>query len=473
MTVHSSLPLSTLAKATALLSLPALGAFLVLIVRGEMSVAGVLQGYLMCLAGVALILYPLLSNLHTLTRYVKDLAQDKKVAAPVLSSLNAIADLSEALNNLQISWETRQNLMENEKNEREILVDSLPDVLIMTNEKMEILRTNRAARDIFGQNLHGQKLEAIVPNDKLLNGAAAVMDDLKGRMLEFQMIEPEPKDFRALIERFPVASTGGIALVITLNDVTELKRVEKMRADFVANASHEIRTPLASISGFIETLQGPAKDDEKAREQFLSVMSEQSKRLTALVTDLLSLSKIEMNSQSIPTGRVDILRMVKNEKESFAWMAGQKRMEMVIDQPETLPEVRADENELRQVIHNLIGNALKYGHDGTNIIISVRITSSLPNDPNFIKLQRAVIVSVRDHGDGIAREHLPRLTERFYRVDSARTRKIGGTGLGLAIVKHILNRHRGALTIDSIVGEGSTFSVYLPIFEDVADYTMA
>lgn len=472
MGTRSILPLSMLLKATALLSLPGFGALCVLVVRGTLPLASALFGYVLCLIGLLILLYPLLSNIHAFTRYVKDLARDKKVSAPDLSSLNAVADLSDALTDLQHSWELRQTLMEKEKNEREILVDSLPDILIMTNENMEILRTNRAARDLFGQNLQGQLLESIVPNDKLLNGAAAVMDDLKGRMLEFQMMEPEPKDFRALIERFPVASTGGIALVLTLNDVTELKRVEKMRADFVANASHEIRTPLASISGFIETLQGPAKDDENAREQFLTVMNEQAKRLTALVTDLLSLSKIEMNSQSLPTGRVDVLRMIKSEKESFGWMANQKKMEIIIDQPDTLPEVRGDENELRQVLHNLIGNAIKYGHEGTNVIVTARITSALPNDPNFIKLQRAVMVSVRDHGEGIAREHLPRLTERFYRVDSARTRKIGGTGLGLAIVKHILNRHRSALTIDSIVGDGSTFSVYLPVYDDVADYTM-
>jgi two-component system, OmpR family, phosphate regulon sensor histidine kinase PhoR len=351
--------------------------------------------------------------------------------------------------------------------ERSILVDTLPDILLMTDTQLRIVSTNRAARAVFGQNLSGRYLKEVVMSDVLVNGAVAVLEDLKGRVIEFRLMEPEPADYRAILEHFPVASAGGISLIVTLNDVTELKRVEKMRADFVANASHEIRTPLASIVGFIETLQGPAKEDESAREQFLGVMHEQAKRMTALVSDLLSLSKIEMNAHSVPVNRVDMLRLARAERESFAWLAKQKNMQIIVSSGDEVPEVRGDENELRQVVHNLIGNAIKYGHENTDIHINVRMTAALPNDPNFVQLQRAVVLSVRDKGEGIAREHLPRLTERFYRVDSARTRKVGGTGLGLAIVKHILNRHRALLAIDSAVGEGSTFSIFLPIYEDV------
>jgi two-component system phosphate regulon sensor histidine kinase PhoR len=239
-----------------------------------------------------------------------------------------------------------------------------------------------------------------------------------------------------------------------------------MRADFVANASHEIRTPLASIKGFIETLRGPARDDTTARDEFLKVMDEQATRMSNLISDLLSLSKIEMNAHTLPDSKVDILRIIRSEKEAFSWAAKDKNMTIKIELSDTLPQARGEERELMQVIHNLVGNAIKYGNAGTEITVVARVTSMLPQDPNFVKTDRAICIAIIDRGEGIAKDHLPRLTERFYRVDSARTRTIGGTGLGLAIVKHIINRHRGVLTIDSVVGEGSTFSVYLPIYAE-------
>jgi two-component system phosphate regulon sensor histidine kinase PhoR len=240
-----------------------------------------------------------------------------------------------------------------------------------------------------------------------------------------------------------------------------------MRADFVANASHEIRTPLTSISGLIETIQGPARDDAEAQKKFIGMMAQQAERMKNLITDLLSLSKIEMNAHTVPTGEVDITQVILREKDHFEWSAKNKNMEIRLDLSEGLPPVRGEENELRQVIHNLMGNAIKYGFEETEVTVVTRITSDLPRDPNFIKLRRCLMVSVTDRGEGISREHLPRLTERFYRVDTSRTRKIGGTGLGLAIVKHILIRHRGSLQIESVVGKGSTFHVYLPLSEDM------
>jgi two-component system phosphate regulon sensor histidine kinase PhoR len=239
-----------------------------------------------------------------------------------------------------------------------------------------------------------------------------------------------------------------------------------MRADFVANASHEIRTPLASIKGFIETLRGPAKDDPVATEEFLRIMDEQATRMKNLIDDLLTLSKIEMNESTIPTGKADITNIIRSEKEAFSWAIKQKNMTIRLDISDGLPSAQGEESELRQVMHNLIGNAIKYGNADTEVLVSARVTPVLPDDPNFAKMHRALCIAVIDNGEGIAREHLPRLTERFYRIDSARTRAIGGTGLGLAIVKHIINRHHGVLTIESVVGEGSTFSVYLHVYEE-------
>ena len=358
--------------------------------------------------------------------------------------------------------------MESVITEREILVDTLPDMLIMTNDNQQIVRTNRASRLMFGQNLAGKSLTRIIESDVLLNAVSAVIEDLKGREVDFHLEEPEPRDFKAIIERFPIASKGGISVIITLNDITQLKRIEKMRADFVANASHEIRTPLTSITGIIETLRGPAREDVEVHDKFLTMMAEQAERMKNLITDLLSLSKLEMNANSVPTGKVDVVRIILKEKDHFEWSAKSKNMALRLDFNDNLPPVRGEESELQQVVHNLVGNAIKYGFADSEVTITARVTSDLPRDPSFIKYTRALVVSVKDQGEGIAREHIPRLTERFYRVDSARTRKVGGTGLGLAIVKHILQRHRGVLQVDSEVGKGSTFSVYLPLYEDAA-----
>jgi two-component system phosphate regulon sensor histidine kinase PhoR len=335
----------------------------------------------------------------------------------------------------------------------------------MVNDESKIVRTNRAARAIFGQNLAQKQLADIIVNPHFLDSVSAVIRELKGREIEFRVEDPVVRDFLAIIERFPVTSAGGITTVITMNDITELKAVEQMRADFVANASHEIRTPLASIKGFIETLLGPAKEDYGVHEQFLNIMLDQANRMQQLISDLLSLSKIEMNAHSVPTDPVDIVAIIRKEAELFARLAGDKNMPIILNIHDNLPMIKGDIGEIKQIVHNLVSNAIKYGHTDTEITISANPTTEVPADWNMRNQNRVVLFSVRDRGDGIAKQHLPRLMERFYRVDSARTREIGGTGLGLAIVKGIVIRHRGVINVDSTVGEGTCFNVYLPIFE--------
>jgi two-component system phosphate regulon sensor histidine kinase PhoR len=232
-----------------------------------------------------------------------------------------------------------------------------------------------------------------------------------------------------------------------------------MRADFVANASHELRTPLASVVGFIETLQGPARDDAKARDEFLEIMLKQGNRMTRLIEDLLSLSRIELREHTRPTEAIDIEQVLRNTAELLDRQAKERGSAIVIT-PATVPPVVGDSNELGQVFHNLLSNALKYGGERGKVEVSVGVSQDRP--PAMPGRGPCVKIAVTDHGEGIPREHLPRLTERFYRVDTARSRQLGGTGLGLAIVKHIINRHRGALTVDSEIGKGSTFTVYLP-----------
>jgi two-component system phosphate regulon sensor histidine kinase PhoR len=459
---------STLLKTIVVVSSPALFVLALFAVMGRLEFNYFIYGYMAAMLISAVFAVPFLSNISALTDYVNSLAQDQRVRAPDLSFLSNVGELSGALERLQRSWDNKRQAMETVITEREILVDTLPDILIMTNDDKVIVRTNRAARNIFGQNLAQRYLREVIPNEKLMNAIAVVTQDLRGQAIEFHVEEPMPCDFQAIIERFPIPSENGISIVITLTDITQQKRIQHMRADFVANASHEIRTPLASIIGFIETLRGPAKDDPAAREEFLKVMGEQAERMSKLVNDLLSLSKIEMNAHANPTSKVDLVRIVRSEKQHFEWACKQKNVNLILRLNDNLPPTKGEDEELAQVVRNLLGNAIKYTNADSDIIVTAKLTSVLPDDHLFRKLSRAICFSVEDQGEGIPKEHIPRLTERFYRVDSARTRKVGGTGLGLAIVKHVLNRHHGVMTIDSEVGKGSKFSVYLPIYDDLA-----
>jgi two-component system phosphate regulon sensor histidine kinase PhoR len=224
-----------------------------------------------------------------------------------------------------------------------------------------------------------------------------------------------------------------------------------MRADFVANASHELRTPLASLSGFIETLQGSARNDPQARERFLDIMKAQANRMARLIDDLLSLSRIELKAHVQPESQVDLAPIVRQVADGLLTLARDRGVEIGIDLPPEPLMVRADRDELIRVFENLVENALKYGASGKRVDIALSPTDN------------EALIAVRDYGPGIAPEHLPRLTERFYRVDVAESRAQGGTGLGLALVKHILHRHRARMTIDSAPGKGATFTVRLPL----------
>jgi two-component system phosphate regulon sensor histidine kinase PhoR len=251
-----------------------------------------------------------------------------------------------------------------------------------------------------------------------------------------------------------------------MHDVTESKNTEKMLSDFVANASHEIRTPLASLIGFVELLQTTAKDDPAAREQFLKIMADQGERMSRLVSDLLSLSKIEMNANTPPSEFVRVESAIHAAIDQNRWSSKERNITIAFNREAPLPEITGDSHELTQLFTNLLSNAVKYSHADSTVTVSTGICETIPREATHAeRLERMLFISVQDQGDGIEKEHLPRLTERFYRVDNARTRKnkVGGTGLGLSIVKHILRRHKGELGIESTVGVGSRFTVYLPL----------
>jgi two-component system phosphate regulon sensor histidine kinase PhoR len=256
------------------------------------------------------------------------------------------------------------------------------------------------------------------------------------------------------------AAPGTPTLMITFRDLTEQDRLARMRADFVANASHELRTPLASLKGYVETLQGSAKDDAAARERFLKIMSEQAERMSRLVDDLLSLSRVEMREYLPLSEEADLGSVLTEVAQTLEPLARRAGVTLTLSRSDEEAVVRGDRDELMQVFQNLVQNAIKYGRSGGKVEMRLTREAAASGRPERYR------VDVTDDGPGIAPQHLPRLTERFYRVNVAASREKGGTGLGLAIVKHILNRHRGELAITSKLGHGSTFSVLLPSAPD-------
>jgi two-component system phosphate regulon sensor histidine kinase PhoR len=254
--------------------------------------------------------------------------------------------------------------------------------------------------------------------------------------------------------------SGRSLLFLTFHDLTPLYRVEQVRADFVANASHELRTPLAALSGFIDTLQGPARDDAEAREKFLGIMQGQASRMARLIDDLLSLSRIELRAHVNPDVPLNLSVIMRQVLDGLETLARERGVALNLTAPAEPIVVRGDRDELTRLFENLVENALKYGAAGKRVEVTIEV---LPAPEGKTDKEQEAKVAVRDFGPGIAPEHVPRLTERFYRVDVGQSRAGGGTGLGLALVKHILNHHRGRLAIESKLGEGSTFTAYLPL----------
>lgn len=335
------------------------------------------------------------------------------------------------------------------------VIEALPDPVIALDFELTVLASNAAARAVAPALRHGEPLSLAVRAPDILEAARRASATGKAQRLEFS--ERVPLDRWYEVHVTPAAQgvgSGGLIL-LCLRDLTPLRRAEQMRADFVANASHELRTPLASLTGFIETLQGAARDDQVARERFLAIMQAQATRMARLIDDLLSLSRIELNAHLRPDTAIDLLSVVRQVTDGLETLARDRDVVIAVAAPVHSISVLGDRDELIRLFENLVENALKYGASGKR----VDITLASVDTPDM----REARVSVRDYGPGIAAEHLPRLTERFYRVDVTESRAQGGTGLGLALVKHILNRHRGRLIIDSRPGEGATFTARLPL----------
>lgn len=338
-------------------------------------------------------------------------------------------------------------------------LDALPEPAFVVDRRGRLRFANRAAAPAFGKLQLGDPLSFRLRAPSFLEALDRVATGAGQERIAWSEKVPTERWLEAFIAPLVMPSADvrpqkpTDLVLVTVRDLTESHMVERMRADFVANASHELRTPLASLTGFIDTLRGPAREDAAARERFLAIMGEQAARMKRLIDDLLSLSRIEMRAHVPLTDDIDVGAMLRHVVDTLAPVAADEGVAIETDIPSTPLMVRGDRDELVQVFANLVENALNYGAAGGRIVVSARCdrTGDRP----------AVSAAVRDFGPGIASEHIPRLTERFYRVDVGASRARKGTGLGLAIVKHILNRHRARLAIESPAGGGALFSVRL------------
>ena len=336
------------------------------------------------------------------------------------------------------------------------VVAGLPDPVVALDRDGRVLAVNDRARRLGPALRQGEPVALALRMPELIEAIGrATAEGEEQRVVYFERV-PLDRWYETIVMPVKRAATATRPdfVLMTFHDLTPLRRVEEMRADFVANASHELRTPLAALLGFIETLQGSAREDPKARARFLAIMQEQARRMARLIDDLLSLSRIELNAHRRPDTPVDLAPIVRQVADGLETLARDRGVTVNIDNASAMT-VLGDHDELVRVFENLVENALKYGAAGRRVDIKLGQGSSAEGEPE-------AQVSVRDYGPGIPPEHLPRLTERFYRVDVTDSRAQGGTGLGLALVKHILNRHRGRLTIESAPGAGAVFTVHLP-----------
>ncbi len=370
--------------------------------------------------------------------------------------LPAIGEIEEGLARLTRSLQTRAALVVQLRAADDAIVEALPDPLIVLAADRSPLRANRAARRLFGlvgEGLSRGDLGALLRHPVMAAAMDRSLADTTPQPVELVLPGAVTRDLsgQVLLMQPPLADGG--RLVIMLSDRTAARAVERMRVDFVTNASHELRTPLASVMGFIETLRGPARDDPAAQERFLGIMAEQSERMRRLIDDLLGLSRVEMSEHQPPEGEVALDVLLRAEAAAMEPLYAARGIRLTLELPEAPLIARpADADQLGQVARNLLDNALR--HARAEVRLTAEAARLGPRD--------GVVFSVRDDGPGVAREHIPRLTERFYRVDKGRGRGAGNTGLGLAIVKHILTRHRGQLTIESELGEGASFRVWVP-----------
>lgn len=346
------------------------------------------------------------------------------------------------------------------------IIENLADPFLLIDEEKKVKIANKSAENVFGEDILNKNISDYLYDAEVIAAIDQAITTGTSDTIEF--ITPPPRArsllmrIHALEENFEHDDNDDDTntILLTIYDITSIREAERMRVDFVANVSHELRTPLASILGFIETLQGPAKDDQIASGRFLKIMQDEASRMTRLIEDLLSLSHIEREAHIPPEETISLTNIIGSVTETLNLRCTKKNMSFTINKDDDYNDIIGDRDQLTQVFQNLIDNAIKYGDGNTDIDITLNKTSPDYSGDQFVQ------IDITNRGSGIAQEHIERLTERFYRVDTARSRSLGGTGLGLAIVKHIVQRHNGHLSFQSELGKSTTASIMLPLINN-------
>lgn len=338
---------------------------------------------------------------------------------------------------------------------RSALLSALPIPALVVDAGARIALANAHARTLLDQQVEGHAASTLLRQPEVSDAITDTLADRQPRRAEY-LVRDGAQEARFGVWCAPIDGSGDI--LVTFQDITHLEQAGQMRRDFVANVSHELKTPLTALLGFIETLQGAASEDPDARARFLAIMGKEAGRMNRLVSDLLSLSRVESQERIRPVDPVDLKSELQGVLDTLKPLAEREGVVFSADVPHSDVTLPGDRDQLRQILTNLVENAIKYGGAGGKVFVSLSTEAA---DPEL--RAPAVRIRVVDTGPGIDSHHLPRLTERFYRADQHRSQMLGGTGLGLAIVKHIVNRHRGRLRIESEQGQGSVFTVILPL----------
>lgn len=450
------------------LSVPTAFAFIVLVGLKLMSPVMAIASYASIIVFNIILLFPMFFEMQQIKNYISTLAsgEDFDEKAMKLSEKDA-KEIVSAVNAMHSFWAHKNDVLEAQTISDTAVLDSLPDPIMMIDRAGNILGANLSARTLFGKSVTSKNIEKVFDSNNFIDAVSKVLKKQSpSENLIFYVHKPHQQKLYAHIKQLPWMSKGRAVAVISVYDLTKAMKIEKMQSDFVANASHELRTPLAIISGFIETLQTSARDDEQARDNFLKIMKEQAEYMSALIENLLSLSRIELNQDQKPDGKADIIKLVEEVSQALSLKASEREINIKVRQESDIPEIIADKQQVKQVIQNLTDNALKYGVSKTDVKLTVYKVDAIPPAKSYkVAEGPAVAISVNNKGPKISPENLARLTERFFRLQEHKDLNIKGTGLGLSIAKQIILRHRGNITVTSTSYNGTTFTIYLPIGE--------
>ncbi|MBQ9035646.1 MAG: hypothetical protein IJ099_06810 [Alphaproteobacteria bacterium] len=449
-----------------ILSLPSALLFSALTLLGLLSPLTSFVCYIIIIVFNMFSLFPISYELQTLRKYIYSLANemDNNDAMPQLSEKDA-QELAAAVNSVHRFWISKTDTLEAQTVSDAAILDTLPDPILMLDGEGNITGGNLAARQFLGTDVANQRIDALFSTNIFI---AAVEKILKGKSetesLVFYMSGKYNRRVYAHINKLPWFSKGRAVAVVSLYDISKALSVEKMQSDFVANASHELRTPLSVISGFIDTLQTSAKDDADARDMFLKIMREQADYMSALIEDLLSLSRLEMAQDKPLKDKVDLAEVIDDVVQSLKIKAFNRSLNVKMIEENRIPKIVGDNHEIHQIVQNLVDNAIKYAVENSEISITMKTVPSIPSGSGLnVADGKAVSIAVNNKGPKIEKADLARLTEKFYRMQIHKDMKIKGTGLGLTIAKQIVMHHHGNLTVNSTTHGGTTFTVYLPI----------